>query len=184
MYICSSAQSEIFFSFGTSRPFLNSRFVTARRRNVYIQYAPLAIRIRSRNNVISFIRVFLLFVLRVLLPLAHAPDCSDHQQSRADDGKRDRSAQRDDTVTGPDAAGGKTRIIPSHLDGEIDQISAAEHIHQLPPVVKVVFSFRLLFRRLLRRVRLFFQLVHIAASHTIIYVIYHTRLRRKKKEKK
>ena len=92
IYICSSAQSEIFFSFGTSSPFLNSRFVTASRRNVYIQYAPLAIRMRSRNNVISFIRMFPLFVLRILLPLAHAANRDNDQQCRADDGKRDRAA--------------------------------------------------------------------------------------------
>ena len=92
IYICSSAQSEIFFSFGTSSPFLNSRFVTASRRNVYIQYAPLAIRMRSRNNVISFIRMFPLFVLRILFPLAHAANRDNDQQCRADDGKRARAA--------------------------------------------------------------------------------------------
>ena len=39
-------------------------------------------------------------------------------------------------------AGGKLRVIPAHLDGQVDQIAAAQDVHQLAPVIKIVFLLR------------------------------------------
>ena len=117
--------------------------------------------------------------LRLFLPFAHEPHGDDCKQRRADDGKADRAAERGDPLARPFAAGGKLRVIPAHLDGQVDQIAAAQDIHQLAPVIKIVFLLRSARRGLLRRLRLLFKLVHRMASNRCF--VYHTRYRGKRK---